>query len=209
VAWPMTGRLAKSRQRSFALEVLPVLVQFPSQLADPAGRHTEPLGGFLGRFPQGQRLGDATGPPGQQPQPVGKVEPRRSRVRGAGVLVLDQDLLPLIPPLVVLLQGLQPKAAAMLGILRADVVGVQLAADPAAVPDLANGELDQGRGVACRTGFDRLYRLRRELRLFRCQTSRFMGLAMSASPVGSRDGKKSKKSRDNGWRLLLSDCSVW
>jgi hypothetical protein len=96
----------ESSELAVALEVLPRLMQFASHLGDAAWRQVkafrDPLGGLTGS----QRLSDAAFLLWQSIEPLGDVEPGRSRVSGTGLSVFDNHFDPAVVAMVELVEPL-------------------------------------------------------------------------------------------------------
>ncbi len=89
---PMARGSGHSRLDLRLMQRFPFRLQFPPDLADAAGRHTEDLGHTVGRFADSEQFGDFAS---AFPETLHEVDAAGSQFRGADGAVFHKDLLPL------------------------------------------------------------------------------------------------------------------
>ena len=88
------SRSGPGNGRLFALKRFPRRLQLAADLTDPSRSHVEQFGGRLGRFADGQNLGNLSLPWGEYIQPSLEIDPDGRRISRCDGGILDQDFPP-------------------------------------------------------------------------------------------------------------------
>ena len=148
VWWGEALRGQSSAARLIADRLFPGLGQFAAKLRDPSFRDPELASRRLRRFAIGKELGDAAVATFQRTEPDGEVEPDSGSIGGPGMAVFDQDLIPGLIFVVVVVEPFDVEALVPLYMWREDFAHVEAVSDAAAVFDLGNGISGENGGKA-------------------------------------------------------------